>query len=181
MKNFFVSIWSAINRISSYGIITVILGLILWFITPYNIYTKLLIAIILILLFIIAAMSKVAFDYYIKANKNILPEVLYVSETPKSSKDNNIQILLGPSNLFSIDTLVSFYYKNEDNFELLIGFGVVINIQQDMNIQVSILHFLKEHKEIYEKIITNKANELKKILVKPNIPKLFIDRKYGGF
>ena len=92
-------------------------------------------------------------------------------EYDKKVDSNRILCLLEPSDLFSFGTLVSIYYINPEGFEILIGLGEVINIQDDKKIQVLISDYYNPNREIIEKLSMNNATILKKILIKPNIPK----------
>lgn len=82
--------------------------------------------------------------------------------------------LLEPSELFSYDTIVSFYYL-EDDFEQLIAIGRVRNIQQDSKIQVEVTDYLSGYEEIFNKLGRNDFKALEKTRVKPNIPKAYLD------
>ena len=84
--------------------------------------------------------------------------------------------LLESSELFSYDTIVSFYYL-EDEFEQLIAIGRVSNIQQDSKIQVEVIYLISDCKEILDRLANNDSTALEKTRVKPNIPKAYIDGK----
>lgn len=81
--------------------------------------------------------------------------------------------LLSPSDLFSFNALVTFYYFH-GGYERPIGFVEVVNIQ-DTNkiIQVELNYILKGQEEIVEKLIQNNANCLRKVYIKPIILKKY--------
>lgn len=84
--------------------------------------------------------------------------------------------LLGESNLFSADTFACFYYRMDGGFEVLIGYGFVINIQDDQRIQVSLDEKLPGYDNVWNTLINNDAEALKKVLVKPNASRQLFDR-----
>ncbi len=105
---------------------------------------------------------------------NRLPKVVLGRRPTKEFADSQVLCLLAGSELFSHDTLVSFYYQGEDNFELLIGLGKVVIIQEDKRIQVLMMMRMEEHKEIVEKVAANDSSVLKRLRVKPGVPEVYI-------
>jgi len=103
-----------------------------------------------------------------KANRNILPGVICVKPYLKDNKEIHL-FLLTPSDLFSNDILVSFYYCN-DEYEQLIGIGKVFNIQDDNKIQVLLLYPLEGHEDKVKEMVKNNKLYLNKTKIKPNIP-----------
>lgn len=104
-------------------------------------------------------------------SEQVIPKIVSVRE----SKGTQLLFFLEPSSLFSHDTLASFYYINDDGYERLIGIGTVTNVQDDGRIHVEILHKFSGHEEIFERLSRNDARILKKIRVKPVIPKRYLD------
>ena len=120
--------------------------------------------IFIILLIVIGDAAYVSF----KTNRNALPEVICVKPCLKKNKKIHL-FLLTPSDLFSNDILVSFYYCN-DEYEQLIGIGRVFNIQDDNKIQVLLTYTFEGHEEKVKKMVKNNKLYLDKTKIKPNIP-----------
>ena len=152
--------------------------------TSLNIGIALFIGLCLLLLAWI--FYRAADDLYIenislKLNKNSLPSVIEVKELDKEKDSALALCLLGPSDLFSYNALVTFYY-NHGSYEQAIGLGEVVNIQdQNKIIQIELTHILKGHEEILTKLIQNNPKCLKQIRVKPIILKKYlIQLREGG-
>jgi len=101
-----------------------------------------------------------------------LPEVLRVQISPRSSDRGSPLLLLEPSILFSHDALVSIYLL-DDGFERLIGFGFVINVQEDDKIQIVITKPMDQ--TTWERITNNDAKVLEQLRVKPNVPSRLLE------
>ncbi|MGP8025079.1 MAG: hypothetical protein ACLQG5_12975 [Methanobacterium sp.] len=84
-------------------------------------------------------------------------------------------ILAHPSPIFSDNTIVAFYHIHED-FEQLIGFGAIINIQMDGIIQIEHLDNLNFDNELFNGIRTNEREILTNTIIKPNFPRGLFDR-----
>ena len=78
-------------------------------------------------------------------------------------------LVLEPSKLFSHNSIVAIYYI-EDQFEKLIGLGTVSNIQENGLIQVAVIEYLPERDETWKAILSNKADKIKSLIVKPYAP-----------
>jgi hypothetical protein len=110
----------------------------------------------------------------LKRDKNSLPSVIQVRR-----EEALALCLLKPSNLFSYNALVTFYDYHE-NYERPIGFGEVVNIQEDGIIQVELIYILKGHEKLLERLIQNNAECLKRIRVKPVILKRYLTQLREG-
>ena len=86
----------------------------------------------------------------------------------KQEGNSKIICLLDPSPLFSYGTLVSFYYVNEE-FEELLGYGRVVNIQDNKLIQAELTYPNSGQGEILEEISQNNSSTLPRLRVKPTI------------
>ena len=64
---------------------------------------------------------------------------------------------------------VSFYYKDSVDFEVLIGVGMVINVQDDRRIQVGLRRVAKGQEDAVIKLQNNDSEALQRLLVKPNV------------
>lgn len=100
-----------------------------------------------------------------------MPKILVAS---KNLVTNQTIFLLEPSELFSIDAVVSFYYF-DNSFEFLIAMGRVVNIQQDRKIQVEVICPRPGYEPIISKLENNDSITLSKTRIKPNIPRAFLD------
>lgn len=107
-------------------------------------------------------------------SKSILPKVITSLEQNKK-----LIILLKPSELFSIGTIVSFYHKDENNYEKIIGLGSVLNIQDnDKIIQVELSKPLLGKQGLITKIKRKNKDVLQKLLIKPYVPKDYFEETY---
>jgi hypothetical protein len=86
-----------------------------------------------------------------------------------TSKGKTIILLLDSSPLFSPGLLVSFYLRVQEQYESLIGSGVVQNVQDDGLIQIRVSSFTSNNLEWTEKILANDASYLKCLLIKPYV------------
>ena len=102
-------------------------------------------------------------------HKNSLPKVIEGLEPYMQNEDAKALCILEPSELFFYNVEVSFYYR-KDHHEELIGYGEVINIQ-DHYIQVQLNEILTGYEDIVRKITQNNAEILKKLNIKPFVPK----------
>jgi len=100
-----------------------------------------------------------------------LPKILAASRIPIT---NQTIFLLEPSEFFSIDAVVSFYFIDND-FELLIAMGRVVNIQRDSKIQFEVIQVRNGYEPIVNKLENNDYITLSKNRIKPNIPRAFLD------
>jgi len=115
----------------------------------------------------------------LRMSKKILPRVLMAKRVSWKGQGSTILCVLEPSELFSNDTLISFYYK-DDVCEGFIGYGTVINIQEDKKIQVTLEQILSEDDEMIQKLANNDSSLLGKIIIKPYISNRFFN-KTGGW
>lgn len=108
--------------------------------------------------------------------KNSLPRILYSSESA-SHEPTELVCLLEPSELFSHDILVSFYDIKEEGREVLIGVGVVENVQtEDGKILVAMTFPMEGYQEEVSRLKRNDAAALQRTKVKPNVPRTYLLR-----
>jgi hypothetical protein len=103
-----------------------------------------------------------------------LPKVLYAKKWDQDGLE--VVCLLEPSELFSYGLQVGFYYKNEDGFELLVGVGGVINIQDDRRVQVGMTSVVEGQEQAVRAICENTKNVIERVRVKPSIPHDVVSR-----
>lgn len=114
-----------------------------------------------------------AYKLFIK-QKNILPSVIE-GRTPYR-ENAEVLCILEPSEIFFHDMLVSFYYLENENFEILIGIGKVILIQENnKNIQVEMNYYSPEYTNQIEQLKSSNSEIIKKIIVKPYIPERMLE------
>ena len=153
------------------GIIAgIILSVIFWKWTPDTTIPLYLAVIVGIILFSIIIILLNAF-YETYNNKSSLPKII-----TSIQENNKLIILLKPSDLFSIGALVSFYSLDNNNYERLLGFGHVLNIQDNNKIiQVELTKTLDGTEDLIKNIKEKNKDVLQKLLVKPHISKYCID------
>ena len=173
--NFRGILWESFRK--SFGIPSVILAIILGFIFWKSLPSKtvplfwvVLCGAFIFILFV--TLSNALYEIY--KNKSQLPKVI-----TSIYESNKLIILLRPSDLFSIGTLVSFYYLDENNYERAIGMGCVLNIQNENKIiQVELTKYSKGKEDLIQKIKNKNKDILNKLLVKPHIQKDFFEESY---
>ena len=176
-KGLWSLIWSSFYRTQSIlsGVIAIVVSIILWFFTPdRTISLSIFIPILIIFWIIVMTLVDTLFRIS-KLSKRILPRVLNTKMLFTSTEEQKVLCLLEPSEFFSHDILVSFYYVDDDNFERFIGVGKVLNIQEDGIIQVTIDYTSQGSDEIITKLAESNAGVLKKIRVKPTIPRTYFN------
>jgi hypothetical protein len=72
-------------------------------------------------------------------------------------------ILIEPSALLGQNMAASIY-SIEDEFEILIGDGYVVNVQRDERIQVAVTSFVSGTEAIWERLTENRAEALRNTL-----------------
>jgi len=99
-----------------------------------------------------------------------LPRVLYATAAMPGLPRVQLVCLLEPSEMFSHGVQVGFYFQNEDGFELLVGIGRVLNVQDDKRVQVGLTRALPGQEATVNQISQNARNVLEKVRVKPWVP-----------
>jgi len=101
------------------------------------------------------------------AGKVSLPLVVQALLTP--GDEGTIILLLEPNSLFSVSTLVSIFYQNDEEFEILVAHGEVINVQGNGKIQVEIGGWEQAYTDIRDMVAQQNYKELKKLIIKPSV------------
>lgn len=109
-------------------------------------------------------------DLAIQRNKRLVSKILQIRPI-QTVKGLQILYLLEPSELFANEMYISFYYTDDDGFEILIGVGTVNNIQTDGKIQAFIDHPIPDHQDIVNRLENNDAKVKDKTVIRPNISK----------
>lgn len=103
-----------------------------------------------------------------KVNRRWLPKILLASQT-QGRTGLEIECLLENSELLSNNIVISFYYTDEEEFERLIGTGVVVTVQANGKIQALMDKPVNAYQDILEKLARNDAKILDRTVVKPSI------------
>lgn len=178
-KSFWGLVWTNFLNIQGLliGVIGVALAILLW-LFPSRTSIPLWLALLIIIFALVVALTFASTAYELfSASKTLfpLPRVLLSKKITAKNQQIDFIFLLEPSDLFSNDALVSFYYFSDDNFEQLIAIGRVRNIQQDSKVQVEVIYSISGCEDILNKLEQNDTVTLKKTRVKPNIPKAYLD------
>ena len=144
-------------------------GVLLWQLSPTaTVQLMFVVPAAIIVTMIIAVLAGAVHELW--SNRRLaIPKVLYATQLSDEAKSQLI-CLLEPSDLFSYGLGVSFYYVNDDGFELLVGIGRVINIQDDRRIQVGVTRTIGGNNGIVADIASGSKGKLERVLVKPSIP-----------
>ncbi len=169
-KSFWGFIWERFRKFQGIpvGIIALLATMVFWYFAPdKSVRLGIVIPFGIIFIILLIVFGDAAYVSF-KTNRNILPGVICVKPYLKNNKEIHL-FLLTPSDLFSNDILVSFYYCN-DEYEQLIGIGKVFNIQDDNKIQVFLLYPLEGHEDKVKEMVKNNKLYLDKTKIKPNVP-----------
>ena len=172
-NNFWGLIWSSFLGIQSLvlGFLGFVASLLAWvFAGQTPIPLVVLFVIITMAILAIATLCKAlqtALEEYHRVKQNIIPKILRVQK----DANNNIQCLLEASNLFAAQLMISFYYTDEDGFEVLIGEGVVKNVQSDQKIQTVLDQPEAGYQNVLDRLANNEDKIIQRIKVKPSIYK----------
>lgn len=175
-KSFLGLIWSNFLRVQVVviGGVSIVLAFLLWHFSPSkNIPLGLALPIGVLCVVLILILGFAGHEAF-KMSKRVLPRVILGRKSPTGNQKARVLCLLEPSEFFSYDALVSFYYIDE-GFEELIGIGRVLNIQEDGRIQVIMTHSRTVREETAKKLGENNVDVLKKTIVKPSVPKSILD------
>jgi hypothetical protein len=175
MLSFRSELYDAFKRVKGYPLsfIAIVLAIVMYIWEPEtSLPLKIVIPISIILLLIIFILIDLSLHCFSKMI-NIIPPVRYCQKAIKIGKDGIAILLIDNSALFSPDTLISVYYRDEF-YEPLIGLGFVLTIQENKLIQVLIDTCVNtQYDEIWARACENNKSTLEKLIVKPSIPKQY--------
>jgi hypothetical protein len=171
-------LWSSFKRIfGPVGAwIAIALAFIFWCFLPsqsvqLSVALPVLIVLVMLVMTLFDANRELIAINVAEKNKIKLPRIIS-SQTEQGS----IGCLLEPSDLFSEDIAVSFYYAPSGSFERRIGVGHVELIRtSDKKIQVKLIQPVEGYAEIINGLANNDENILKDVLIKPNIPRSYLN------
>ena len=116
----------------------------------------------------------------IQEHSGRLPRVIHSRKGTGAFKDYLVVCLLEQSELFSHGVAVSFYFKDSGEFEVLIGTGLVLNVQVDRRIQVGLTKALTGQKHTVDKLRENNSDTLQRLIVKPSVPADVMSSRMSG-
>jgi hypothetical protein len=119
---------------------------------------------LLIIATLIRALER-SLEEYDKVKLSLIPKIIRVQK----DNSNNIVCLLEPSNSFSIELLISFYYTDEDGFERLIGEGFVEYINNEGKIQAVIDQPQSSYRVILDRLASNDLKIIQKTIIRPGV------------
>lgn len=99
-----------------------------------------------------------------------LPRVLFAREAPQYGV--RLSLLLEPSPLFNYGHGVSIYRHDSQGFEVFIGVGKVLNVQEDSRILVGIVSIAAGQHGTLDSLTKNTKDVLDQTRVKPFVPDL---------
>jgi hypothetical protein len=130
---------------------------------------------IILILIIMALIFSLLYLY--GSNNPSLPKVVYSrsssNRTGNGNQNTTIDCLLEPSDLYSYDSYVSFYFKDPSGFEQDIGLGCVTNIQDDKKIKATLLYPHTGQDDVIDKLRNNDSSIQKCVIVKPVVSKAY--------
>jgi hypothetical protein len=145
--------------------------------TPTPVYWIVLILIIAILIISICLKAtNTAFEEYQKLRRRNIPSILFVQ---KEQNTGFIICLLEYSELFAQDMMISAYYTNKDDIEILIATGFIKNIQSNGKIQVILDQAIPGYQEIIEKFIKNDKSIIDKTIIKPGFKRDILNNLFN--
>lgn len=175
-KGIGLEIYSAFKRVKGYPLsfFCITLSIILFIWGPdTSISLKYIVTIGVLFLLVFSVIFDFGFHCY-SIMTNVIPDVKQGLNPPPLYQQAEALLLLSKSDLFSIEAIVSVYYKDE-SYEPLIGIGFVLTIQENGLIQVLVDRCYDErYKEIWDKVRENNASILEKLIVKPLVPKTLL-------
>ena len=181
-KTYWGYFWYSFRK--AYGGLMVATGLpisfIFWvFKSDYEVAISILIPICFLIIGILLTLSYMSYNLWENRKKNF-PNIIHARESTSAWKDYKVLCLLEQSELFSYNHVISVYHIDENGYEILIGIGSVLNIQDDKRILVGISEVADGHKEIIEKLSRNDNSQLKKLKIKPNITIDYLNKNLSG-
>jgi hypothetical protein len=169
-------IWKAILKSwgSVFAIVSLISSFLLYFLVPdtdtikVNAFLVTVFAAFAIIVFLLRAL----YDANLDAEIN-LPKIRKVLKPPNSYEKASALLLVDPSALLSHDSSVTLFML-EDDYELLVGVGVVINIQNDKKVQVALFKN-EDSQQLVDQLKENKKHDLERLVLKPSVPRAFLE------
>jgi hypothetical protein len=157
-----------------------LVGLVVWWLSANEkIPTPIALPILVISVILICTFAIAAFKLFI-SDRCSPPKVRTVIDAASRPEGAPLLFILEPSEHLTVDVLVSFYFTDENEAEHRIGVGVVSNIQDNDLVQVEMIWRFDHYEALIEKLARNDVNVLRKVKVKPGIPKGYLALIFGG-
>jgi hypothetical protein len=142
--------------------------------TPIPVYWLVLILIVAILVMAICLKAaNTAFEEYQKLRLRNIPNIWI---TRKEQSTDSILCVLEYSEIFAHDMMVSAYYTNQDDIEVLIATGFVENVQNNGKILIKLNNLEPGQKEILKKFANNDKSIINRTIIKPGISKKIFNK-----
>ncbi|MDQ3908386.1 MAG: hypothetical protein M3268_08565 [Acidobacteriota bacterium] len=109
-----------------------------------------------------------------QSEQQILPGVIFAKPAPGEFQPAIALLVLEPSVLFSYDSVVTVYYT-QDDIELIVGLGRIINIQDNKKIQVLVERVGIEYEQLWRAITQNDISKLRSLRVKPTVSSIAME------
>ena len=170
-QSFWKRFWSSTRE--SYGALVAIfsipLAIVLWLFPPdTHVPLGIVICAGMVVFAMLISFTHMAYSI-LKELSSQLPRVIHSREGAGTFEHNIVVCLLEESTLFSQGIAVSFYFKDSEKFEVFIGTGVVINVQDDRRIQVGLREMAKGQEDAVTKLKNNDSAALQCLIIKPNV------------
>ena len=181
-QTFWSQFWASMRR--AYGGLVIVLGIpisfLLWYVKPnQNVPLSTVLPLGFVCIGIIFTLSHMSYVVWQNRRKPF-PRVIHSRQPTSVWKDYDFLCLLEPSDLFSQGYFVSIYIKDEDGFEVLIGLGSVLNIQDDERILIGMSVAAEGYDDVIKAIANNDKKRLEQLIIKPNIPQDYLSRILPG-
>ena len=164
-------LWLSFTRIQGVlvSVVGIVTGILLWQMSPTaTVRLMFVVPAAIVVTMIIAVLAGAVHEVW-SNRRPAIPRVLYATQ-PKGETESQLICLLEPSDWFSYGLGVAFYYVNDDGFELLVGIGRVINVQDDGRIQVVVTRTIGGNDGVVAEIASGNKGKLERVRVKPSIP-----------
>lgn len=169
--------------LSSYGpattVLSLILGLLAWFISrDSSVPLVWLVCVGLASAILATTLFQAAMLAYRSTGRR-LPSVRMASLPPAPYAGVAAILLLERSDLFALDAIVSIYQVRDQDYEVFVGVGRVLTIQENGLVQVGIIASELEV-GIIERLVANDVTILRTLVVKPTIPRHVLEREWAN-
>lgn len=165
-------LWSSFKKTQGlfFTIASVSVGIAVWLVKPdLAVPAAVILPIAILALSTLIVLFDVSHTTYL-ANKT-LPKVVRGYQPGILSKEGAGVLLLEPSDLFAIDSVVSIFYREDGGFERLAGMGYVLNIQTNGFIQVLLPRDGDADQTLFARLANCEKGFLENTIVKPTVPR----------
>ena len=167
-RGFLFGLYIAFKDIRGFVVtfVSILLTFIVFYFLPTDVLSiKVLLPIGLFSLILIIVLFNYSISLY-QQTSNVLPKVTRGSKPPAIVNNALALLLVEDSPWFSHEVMVSVYQEQSD-YEQLIGYGYVLNIQENKMIQVVVTADIAQEPELWSSIASNNSDIVERLLVKP--------------